>query len=119
VAELEVTLEKLPQEPEGAQEKVTPALAESFKTLAVMLAVAPRPIEAGGGVEKETEMEGGGGGLLPLLPPPHAIRVKDRQAKMNRGASCRFIASPSQKRVFGDPGGQDKDSELYQNFTEA
>jgi len=54
---LDVVMElKVPQDPAGAHEKVTPAFAESPETATAMFAAALRPMEAGGAVEKETEM---------------------------------------------------------------
>jgi hypothetical protein len=85
-----VTALNVPQEPAGVQLKTTPAFAESFETVTAIFAVKPSPIDAGGGVEKVTEMAGGG----LELPPPQAMRMKDREARMNRGASIRFMASP-------------------------
>jgi len=60
----------VPQDPEGAQLQFTPALAESFETLAETEAVPPVFNDPGGAVAKATEIVGGGGGLL--VPPPHA-----------------------------------------------
>ena len=45
---------KVPQEPAGAQEKVTPALAESLETVTATFAAALSPMDAGGAVEKAT-----------------------------------------------------------------
>ena len=103
----------------GLQANVTPEFEESLDTVTAMGALVLILVEAGGGVEKETEIEGGGGGGVLPPPPPQAIKVEDRQARMNRGASCRFIASPSQNEFLVTPGDRTKDSELYQKFTEA
>ena len=91
---------KLPHEPAGAQLKVTPEFEESLDTVTAMSAVALRPSEVGGVVEKATEMAGvgGGGGGVLLPPPPQAIKVKERQTRMNRGANGRFIASPRENK---------------------
>lgn len=43
---------KVPQESEGAQDQVTPALEGSLETLAATLAVAPTWREAGGADQK-------------------------------------------------------------------
>ena len=86
-----VTPVNVPQEPAGVQLKVTPAFAESFETVTAIFAGELRPSEAGGAVEKVTEM---GCWPPPPDPPPQAMRMNDRQARMNRGENNRFMASP-------------------------
>jgi len=80
VAVIGVMAVKLPQAPVGMQLKMTPEFEESLKTETAMGAVRLTFSEAGGALEKETEM--GGGGVL--LPPPQPTEMNDRQPKMSR-----------------------------------
>ena len=81
VAVVGVMAVKVPQAPVGMQLKMTPEFEESLETVTAMGAVRLRFSEAGGAVEKETEIAGGGV-LLP--PPPQPTRIKDRQPKKSR-----------------------------------
>ena len=84
VAVVAVMAVNVPQAPVGVQLKMTPEFEESLETVTAMGAVRLTFREAGGAVEKETEMAGGGGGGVLLLPPPQPTRMKHRQPKMSR-----------------------------------